>query len=279
MLSKYLNLNKNNKKINSLVEQSASQERTNKYLVIVQICLLFLAAIVGYYTISIENQISDSNEKLTNITDEHYKYHPPEVTLIKAYVSKLYVLKDNNSGTYLSILGIASIYNSALSDDIALVRQKNIGQLDKPFEYKIKILVGDKSYEGPLMPSNVVKSVEGNLFPTSVIPGNPPADVPLLTTYKTSKIMNLNKTIDFVVDTNFSVIEVIHPVNKTILTTLTSFEPTNVTYIMGSETASIKMNDSHTYTIDVRYTEDKETYRDWKRIFLSEYGTGAFIFP
>lgn len=48
---------------------------------------------------------------------------------------------------------------------------------------------------------------------------------------------------------------------------------------MGSETASIKMNDSHTYTIDVRYTEDKETYRDWKRIFLSEYGTGAFIFP
>lgn len=200
----------------------------------------------------------NSNEKLTNITTDYYKYHSPDVSLINGYIAKLYVLRDNNSGTYFTVLGIASVYNSKLSTDTALIRQKNLG----------------KSYT---LLNNDTVSVEGSSFPIPIVPGYPPKDVPILVTYKNQKIMDTNAPVEIAIDEDAFNLEVLHPTSKIILYNLTSLNPANITYTMGKDKADVKMNDGSIYEIDVRYTEDKKTYQDWKLTFLRPYGISSII--
>lgn len=204
------------------------------------------------------------NQNLTDITKEYYKYNSPDVSLIEGYIAKLYVLRDNNSGsTYFTILGMSSVYNSALSRDVALLKQKNLGN---SFNLSKSNKIG----------RNDTISIEGSSFPIPISPGESPKNVPLLITYKKERIINTNATVELEIDEKISIIEVLHP-NKTILTNLTSLKPMNIIYTMGKDTAIVKMNDGGIYNIDVRYTEDKETYEKWKITFLRPYGISALI--
>ena len=249
-----------------------------KLMALATLFLFFAACLSAYATI----QISDSNEKMTDITKEFYRYHLPEVSLIEGYVGKLYVFRDNKSGSFFTVIGFASVYNSAQSDDIALARQKYLGKSYKPFENtKITIYgVQDNSmieiYEIDIENNDTI-SIEGNPSPIAIIPGEPPIDIPLMMTYKSEDDINLNKTVEFEIVEEISIIEVIHPINKTILANITTLKPTNITYIMGKDSAIVRNSDGRTYNIDVRYTENEDTYRDWKRIFLRPYGISSFI--
>lgn len=243
------------------------EEKIKKWKLWSSYCLIiftFLLVIVAIFQYNVNLKISESNEKLTIATTEFYKYHPPEVVLIKGQVIKLYVLKDS-TGNYFTIVGLASVYNSALSDDIALIEKKYIKN-----SYLIKASEKDDSstIEGNLY-------IEGNIFPIPLNPGDS-NDFPLLGTFKTNDLINQNFTIDVTVNTTVSIIEVIHPINKTILANLTAFEPINIIYRMGSDEATVINNDINT-SIQVRYTDDIDLYHSWKQTFLSNYGTGAFI--
>ena len=73
---------------------------------------------------------------------------------------------------------------------------------------------------------------------------------------------------------NITNIEVIHPISKKIMANLTTAEPVDIKYVVGQDIAHVNLNAS-TYSIGVRYTEDKEIYLNWKRRFLASYGTGS----
>lgn len=255
-----------------------------KILAYATIVLAFATVVLAIATgiLAIETiKLSNSNEKLTNITLEYYGYHLPKVSLIQGNVANLYVFRDNNSGPYLTVLGLASVYNSAESDDIALIRHKYIGTSFRPYAnniIKLHTVQGNsiQSYEIDIGNNDTI-SVEGNQFPIPISPGEQKKDIPLLITYKPEDIVDLNTPIGLVILEEITIIEIIHPVEKTILTNLTALKSTNITYIMGEDTAIVKSNDGNTYNIEVRYTEDVETYRDWKKMLLRPYGSSLTV--
>lgn len=233
-----------------------------KYTKILAIATVILAVATLILAIS-TIKLSDSNEKLTEITEEFYRYHPPDIGLTSGYVAKLYVLRNNSYGTYITVLGIYSIYNSASSDDIALVRKTNLKESFKPLD------IQDVSINDSL-------SIEGNLFPISIIPGESPKEMPILVTRKIEKMIENDDEIKLEIKSDISRIEVIHPTDNKILTNLTVLNPCNITFTMGQNTAIVEMNDSIKYNIDIRYTEDYEIYQNWKRTFLRPYGISSF---
>ena len=239
-----------------------------------------LLLVVSFLQYQANLELSDSNEKLTNITTEYYRYHSPEVSLIQGNVAKLYVLRDGNSTTYFTVLGIASVYNSALSDDIALVRQENTGNSHKLFDDKKYTIYGVQGnvitpiYEVNI-PINDSISIESTTIPIPIIPGEPPKEIPLLMTYRIENTIELNTTVELEIIKEISNIEVIHPNTKKIIANFTALDPTNITYIMGKDMAIVEMNGRNVYNIEVRYTEHKETYQNWKRTFLRPYGLSS----
>jgi len=241
-----------------------NRKKLKSFSSILMIIFTLLLVLVAFLQYNVNLKISESNEKLTKITTEFYKYHPPEVILIKGEVIKLYVLKDR-TGTYFTIVGLASVYNSALSDDIALIENKYIEHSNplKTIENN-----GSSTIEGNLY-------IEGNIFPIPLNPGDS-SDFPLLATFKTDDLISQNFTFNITLDSTVSTIEVIHPINKTILDNLTAFEPINIVYLMGSDEAIVKKN-GHNKSIQVRYTDDTDLYHGWKQTFLSNYGTGSFL--
>jgi len=239
-----------------------------------------LLLVVSFLQYQANLELSDSNEKLTNITTEYYRYHSPEVSLIQGNVAKLYVLRDGNSTTYFTVLGFASVYNSALSDDIALVRQENTGNTYKLFDdtkitiYGVQGNVITQIYEVNI-PINDSISIESTTIPIPIIPGEPPKEIPLLMTYRIENTIELNTTVELEIIKEISNIEVIHPNTKKIIANFTALDPTNITYIMGKDMAIVEKNGRNVYNIEVRYTENKETYQNWKRTFLRPYGLSS----
>lgn len=277
-----------------------------KVLAIATIILTISTIFLVYFNYN----LSSSNEKLTNITTEFYSYHPPDVSLIKGMILKLYVLRDNNSGTYLTVVGVSSVYNSAQSDDIAVVRQKNLGKSYSFENLKMTIyevqpnLITSYDLESQL---NDTIDIEGIPFPIPVKPGDLPRKIPTLITYHMGNNIDLNTTCNISIKGNTSQtsnihtfsknlltnqitmepvlsacnitmkanitnIEVIHPISKKIMANLTTAEPVDIKYVVGQDIAHVNLNAS-TYSIGVRYTEDKEIYLNWKRRFLASYGT------
>ena len=100
----------------------------------------------------------------------------PDVSLIEGYAAKLYVFHDNKSEPSFTVIAIASVYNSAQSDDIALVKQKYLGISHKPFENKkvtIYELYGNSItniYEEDIGNNDTI-SIEGPFSPIPIIPG------------------------------------------------------------------------------------------------------------
>lgn len=255
-----------------------TKKLTNPNIIMAIATVLLLVVSFLQYQANLE--LSDSNEKLTNITTEYYRYHSPEVSLIQGNVVKLYVLHDGNSATHLTVLGLASVYNCATSDDIALVRQENLGYSYKPVEdQKITVYEVQGNVVTPIYEVNIATndsiSIEGCTIPIPIIPGEPPKDVPLLMTYKIENTIELNTTIELEIIEEISNIEVIHPNSKKIISNFTALEPINITYVMGQDKAIVKRGEVIIYNIEVRYTDNKETYQNWKRTFLRPYGLSS----
>ncbi|MCK5660883.1 MAG: hypothetical protein KAH86_05940 [Methanosarcinales archaeon] len=221
-------------------------------LTVATICLLIVAGL----SLSTTQDISESNEKLTNVTEEFYSYHPPNVSLISGYIGKLYVLKKNNSETYLTVFGYYSPYNSASADDIALVQQAHIGE----------------SFIGE---NGAVTVVEGVITPFPVIQGKFSGELPLMSTLKIRQSIEMNVTIDVEIPPIY--LNVTHPLNRTLLANLTATEFAIINYTMGEEKATIHMDGGHTQPIDVRYTEDIEMYNHWKKTMLLQHGYSIYI--
>ena len=222
--------------------------------------------------------------KMSEITSDFYTYHSPDASVIDGYVTNLYVLNNNSTKMYISVVGLASVYNSALSDDVALVKKMNLRKNYKPFNDEIIMIAsivdmgtGEvlQRQEIPYVRNGTV-NVEGNIFPISINSGESEY-IPILISYVRETPFEENNTIDLEIDTNVTQLEVIHPTNKTILYTMTAFSPINITYIMGKDTAIVKVDNHTSYNANVRYTEDENTYRDWKYKFLLQYGEGAFV--
>lgn len=162
-----------------------------------------------------------------------------------------------------------------------MLRQKYLGISYKPFENRKLTIYGVQGdsiieiYDIDIGNNDTI-SIEGNPSPIPIIPGEPAINVPLMMTYNSEDNINLNKTVEFEIIEEISIIEVIHP-NKTILANITTLKPTNITYIMGTDSAIVKNSDGITYSIDVRYTDNEDTYKDWKITFLRPYGIGSLI--
>ena len=298
-MSRYRGLSANSNK-----QLALYTEKLAKYTRILAIAtILLVVATLGL--LAINHNLSESNEKLTNVTTEFYRYHPPDVSLIHGSIYKLFVLRDNNSGTYLTLLGISSIYNSAQSDDIALIRQKKLGETIEFVSPKIKLIEGNlNTYNLNLKVNDTIK-IEGNPFPIPVKPGEVPKVVPTSITYHMERILDYNaacyillkgnsshskynhifnydnltnqyipetdvSTCDLTIQTNITDLEVLHPISKEIITNLTNAEPVEIKYIIGQNRAIVNLNYG-IYYINVEYTEDRETYQNWKIKFLTSY--------
>lgn len=228
-------------------------------------------------------KIADSNEKMTDITEIFYEYHPPNVTLIDGSFAKLYVLKQNGSNTEISVVGIASVYNSALSDDVALVKKNVYSTPYYPLSeakfifYIVNNTTGDiySTTEVPIIINDTL-FVEGNSFPLPVNPGSF-TYIPIMLTIKSNSDVPLNKSINFTIDHNHTRFEVVHPTTKKQISNFSSCETSHITYIMGENIAHVTEITGREYIVDVRYTEDKEVYTEWKNIYLLQYGRGALV--
>lgn len=221
--------------------------------------------------------------KMSDITSDFYTYHSPDAAVIDGYVTNLYVLNNNSTKMYISVVGLASVYNSALSDDVALVKKMDLGNSYKQFKDEIIITYIVDMETGEVLQQkeilfvrNDTVHVEGNIFPISINSGESEY-IPILISYVRDTPFEANSTIDLEINANATQLEVIHPINKTILYTMAAFSPINITYIMGEDTAIVKVDNHTSYNANVRYTEDENIYRDWKYRFLLQYGKGAFV--
>lgn len=231
-------------------------EKLAGYTKMLAVATIVLALTTGLLFLATQD-ISESNEILTNVTEEFYSYHPPDVSLISGFIDKLYVLKYNNSETYFTISGYYSTYNSALADDIALVQQADIGN--------------------PIIDDNIVFVVEGIVSPFPVTQGKFSGELPLLSTLNI-KQQSIEKNASITINFSPIYVNVTHPLNKTRLANLTAIESTTIIYTMGEEKATVQMNGGHTHSIYVGYTEDVEMYNLWKKTMLLQYGHNFYMY-
>ena len=242
-------------------QKNENDENIAKYtywLVIVTVFLVivtvFLVA-VGSLQYIVSSNIADSSEKMTNITYEFYRYHPPEVSLINGHIGALFVCQDKDMGTFLTIYGVGEVYNSAQSNDIALVRPN--------------IRIGNQIKNGAMF-------IEGNQNYIPIIPGEEPKSIPVMATYQQNSSLILNYSIQLNVDPNISQIEVIHPIDKKTLGSIKLLEPTRIDYKFGEDKAKLNTND-YSETIQVLYFEDYYEYVDMKKEILFGYGKSAVL--
>jgi len=211
--------------------------------------------------------------QLVDVTEEFYGYNPPHVNVVYGQVGKLYVFRNESYGTYFSIVGLSHVYNSGIADDLAVVRQKYWGlQVDVRLEEHL-------GSEG-VRKIDAILGFEGSPYPIPVPAGDPTVEIPILLTCSTKEIIELNKTLHLIIGDDIS-LEVIHPVTEELIDNVTALKPINITYEVGDKTAKAETIDGRKLTLDVRYTEDFDTYVNWKERFLSEYGIKArvLIYP
>lgn len=241
-------------------ENNNSNEKYTKTLAFATVILAVATVALAFSTINLSN----SNERLTELTEEFYMYHPPEIGLTSGYIGKIYVLRNNSYGTYITILGVYSIYNSATSDDTALIRKTNSKE-------------SFKQSDNQGMLNNYSFTIEANSFPIPINPGESPKEMPILVTSEIKEVINNGNEIRLKIESDISKIEVIHPIDERILANFTTLNSCNVILIMGENTAIVEMNDSKKYNVEIRYTEDHEEYQNWKRTFLRPYGASSFL--
>lgn len=234
-------------------------------------------------------QMVEVNKQLTKITDEFYEYHPPNITVTYGQVTKLYVLRNESCGTYISLVGLAHVYNSGTADDVAVIRQKGLGLVSnlpatRKEEEIVKVYSEDQLYQ--ILVTTRIDEVdepaseyfEGSPYQVAVIPGASPVEMPILITSRIDKVIESNATIELIIEEGYARLEVIHPTTKELIGNITSLEPINITYKMGEGTADAETIDGRTLIMDVRCTENVDTYIYWKKTFMHEHGIKGALF-
>lgn len=247
-------MTKNRRSRKNKVNEENNEKLTKAtcWLVIATILLV----VVGGLQLILSSNLVDLNEKMTNITFEFYRYHPPDVSLTNGYIARLFVCQDKSMGTYITLYGMGEIYNSDQSNDIALVRPKKLA-MEQTFDNGRIVIEGNRNY-------------------ISIIPGEEPKLIPILVTYQINKDFVLNDSIDINVNSNISQIEVIHPLDKKILNNIKVLEPANISYKFGENTAKLDQSD-YGVNIQVLYFEDYHEYVDMKKNILFDYGKTAVL--
>ncbi|MBN2488513.1 MAG: hypothetical protein JXA98_05750 [Methanosarcinaceae archaeon] len=224
---------------------------TNWLLVIATICLV----IVGGLQYSATCEVAKSNAILTNITSEHYKYHPPNVSLTNEYIGKMFIYQDNDKTT-VTIYGIGSFYNDGKSDDIALARPSSLGEV--------------------LKNETVWIVREGNRDSIPIIPSEEPKRIPILVSYQLNESININGRVYISISPDISQIEIIHPLNKTILKNITILSPAYIDFKFGDKLVIVNSDDYNQY-IEVIYFDNYDEYVAKKKGLLYEYGYDAVL--
>ncbi|MFY1112722.1 MAG: hypothetical protein AB3K77_13735 [Methanosarcinaceae archaeon] len=201
-------------------------------------------------------EIAESNELLTNVTSNYYAYNPPDVSVTSRWIAYLFVCNNESKGTYITVVGLPSFYNSALSNDVALLKPRGATR-EKRVSYGRIVM-------------------ESNAYPIPLSPGESPKIVPLLITHHyENNTFQSKEQINISVDSNASIVEVIHPVNKQIIENINSLENVTIHYVFGETNAKIYYENGYDPRIPVQYTTNYDIYENLKRNLLSVYGDGA----
>jgi hypothetical protein len=227
-------------------------------------------------------EMTDINRQLTKITEEHYEYHPPNVSVISGMVLELYVYRNESNGTYLTIAGLSKFYNSGVADDYGVVRPKHWG-LSPKTESEVKLMYSLLLDENLTLEVTGVREIDTYRFvecpgvPIPVSPGGPVEEIPLFENFITKDTLNLNTTINLTTR-NCPLFEVIHPISKEVISNISALENNNISYVMGAKKANAELIDGRKVDIAAYYTEDFNTYERWKKEFLRRHNaTGPIV--
>ncbi|MDD2666633.1 MAG: hypothetical protein PHD13_04085 [Methanocellales archaeon] len=280
------------KKEEPIQEAPKRENNANRLLVIFTAVLAIstvMLVILAFQSNQISQELASITEKsnqisqeLSNITEEFYEYHPPKVSVIYGSVLKLYVLNNSNYETCLTIVGISQVYNSGTADDDAFVRQQYWGlgsntTIERDLGFSL-IFVQEGEVIQRIRAIEKIDarlSAEGSPYPIPVRAGGPAVEIPILLTSSTKEKFKLNSKLNLTIGKDIR-LEIIDPINKNVTANESAFiGPANITYVMGETTAKMETSDGRSLTIDVRYTEDVDTYKSWKQTFLFEQGIVA----
>lgn len=250
-------------------------KKLNSYSVGIAFLLLVVTAFQGY----ISHEISESNDMLTEVTVQEYSYHQPDVSLVDSYILKLYVYEINETTTKFSFLNLVRVYNSAQSDDIALVAPKDLMKVEKSDGFKgitieLKSESSGEVFSQYIIPSEpaYITYIEGLPFPIPIIPGNEPEEIPFFRTIVYTH--NVNDTV-FNFTLNDS-LEVNHP-NGSLMKEIVVPTTSSTVYTKGDETVIVTVDNNLSYAMDVRFTNNETVYDGWKTQFLLKYSSSSVI--
>ncbi|SFM72332.1 hypothetical protein [Methanolobus profundi] len=263
-----------------LEDQSLNQDKNNKWIFRLTLCsvvIAFLLFWVAFQQMNLENEISDSNKILANVTAQEYGYHQPDVSLVDSYYVKLYIYQINETATKFSFLNLARVYNSAQSDDIALVKPKNIMKTARIPDLGVGVIYIVDNSSGEVLiqqnfsfPPGYTYSIEGLPFPVPVIPGDSPQEIPFFLTIDSTHEKD-HESFGFNINDS---LEVYHP-NGLLMNEINIPTTSSIMYSRGDETVVVKVDNGIAYTIDVRSTDNETTYHNWKNQFLLKYSSSA----
>jgi hypothetical protein len=263
------------KQSNDAENNNAWNKKLTKYSVGIAFLLFLVAAFQGY----ISHEISESNDMLTKVTVQEYSYHQPDVSLVDSYILKLYVYEINETTTKFSFLNLARVYNSAQSDDIALVTPKDLMKVEKSYELKgaTKYFKNESSggnlqsiYYYPT--SYYITYMEGLPFPIPIIPGNEPQEIPFFRTKVYTHKAN-DTVFNFTLN---DALEVRYP-NGSLMKEIVIPTTSSIVYIKGDETVIVTVDNNLSYAMGVRFTNNETVYDGWKTQFLLKYSSSSVI--
>ena len=258
-----------------LEKQGSKQDYNNKWtraLTIISVTIAFFLLVATCLQLGI-------NDKLTSATVQEYSYHQPDVSLVDSYILKLYVYEINETTTKFSFLNLARVYNSAQSDDIALVTPKDLMKVEKSYELK----GATKDFKNESSGENLqsiyyyptayyITYMEGLPFPIPIIPGNEPQEIPFFRTKVYTH--NANDTVF-----NFTLndaLEIRYP-NGSLMKEIVIPTTSSIVYIKGDETVIVTVDNNLSYAMGVRFTNNETVYDGWKTQFLLKYSSSSVI--
>jgi hypothetical protein len=205
------------------------------------------------------------DNKLTNLTEEHYRYHPPNVSVISGLAVELYVYRNESKGTYLTIARVSKLYNSGVADDYGVVRLEDTA-----------LTLGNTIKEDNGERIDALELVECSGEPIPIPKGGPVVEIPLCLNFFTREILPLNSRINMQIGEK-PLFEVRHPITKEILSNISALEHNNISYVMGGDSAMAEIMNGRKVNITTYYTEDLSTYKGWKKDFFRRHGATGTI--
>ena len=169
-------------------------------------------AVFSFLLWDVNKDMAAIDTKLTNFTEEHYRYHPPNVSVISGMIVELYVYRNESNGTYLTIAGLSKVYNSGIADDYGVIR---------PEDTALELGATIKAANGENIDAIVFVECSGEPIP--VPSGGPTVEIPLFVNCFTKDALHLNSTINIRIGDK-PLFEVRHPITKEVLSNISALE-------------------------------------------------------